>query len=190
MCQLCRHVRVEPQGNKKFMKQNEDGTIDLDVSDLDATDVSEKNVERIARGYILGTEAMGRRRELQLELEEKVTSRIGRKGKWMTDKLFELIEGIYVIDKRGGKDGKSIRYYQVPPNLNAIIYAMDRVLGKPKQHIEKTEQKQGIILVEHMIKNLAGNPYDKRNEEKPSIEGAVEVVGELNQRSSEVVVQE
>ena len=130
--------------------------LEIPEGELMVADVSDRNIEKMARGFIMGSQAIGRRREIKAELEERVSKKIGRKGKYLTDKLFELIEGVYVMDKR--KDA-TIKYYQVPPNLNAIIYALDRVLGKPKQQIESTEEKRGIILVEHVIRNLAASPY-------------------------------
>src|SRR3990167_9286822 len=94
---------------------------DEPFAELTTLDVSEQHLEKMARGFIMGSQTVGRRNEIRELLEEKVTKKIGRKGKYLTDKLFELIEGVYVVDKRGGKNGRDIRYYQVPPNLNAII---------------------------------------------------------------------
>lgn len=133
--------------------------IDIPLTELSVIDISDRKVEQMARGFIVGSQAIGRRKEIREKLEDKVTKKIGLKGKYLTDKLFELIEGVYIIDKRGGQDGRQIKYYQTPPNLNAIIYALDRVLGKPKQYIDKSEEKKGLILVEHVIRNLANNPY-------------------------------
>lgn len=132
---------------------------DIPLSELVTQDVSEKNIERMARGFIMGTQAVGRRSEVRQILEDKVMKKIGRKGKYLTDKLFELIEGVYVVDKVASKvrGGTEVRYYKVPPSLPAIIYALDRVLGKPVAHIEKSEEKKGILVVEHIIRNLAGN---------------------------------
>ena len=137
------------------------------LEDLKAVDVSDRNVERMARGFIMGTQSIARRRDIRAKLEEKVTHRIGKKGKYLVDKLFELIEGVYIVDKKKGVRGQAVevRYYQVPPNLTAIVYALDRVLGKPKQVSEHSEEKKGIILVEHVIKNMAANPYNKKNED-------------------------
>ena len=106
----------------------------------------------------MGSQAIGRRKEIREVLEDKVTKRIGRKGKYLVDKLFELIDGVYTVQKENGKE---IRFYKVPPQLNAIVYALDRVLGKPKQFTEHSEEKKGLILVEHVIRNLANNPYAK-----------------------------
>lgn len=135
--------------------------IDIPLEELRAIDTSDKNVEKMARGFILGSQHMARRKEIRGQLEDKVVRRIGKKGRYLTDKLFELIEGVSIVDKKSGADGRTIRYYTVPPNLNAIIYALDRVLGKPAQHIDKTEEKKGILVVEHIIKNLVKEPYGK-----------------------------
>ena len=143
----------------------------IPLAELEVVDVSDRNIEQMARGYIMGSQAIGRRKEIRELLEEKVTKKIGTKGKYLTDKLFELIEGVYVQDKRGGKNGREVRYYQVPPNLNAITYALDRVLGKPKQYVESSQESKGIILVEHVIRNLANNPYKnvKRSEQQNGV---------------------
>ena len=117
------------------------------LGELEAVDVSEKNVERMARGFIMGSQAIGRRKEGRQQLEDKVIKKIGRKGKYLTDKLFELIEGVYIVDKRGGKDGREVRYYQVPPNLAAITYALDRVLGKPVARTStENEEKKSVTI--------------------------------------------
>lgn len=134
---------------------------DEEKKELNVIDVSEKHLEKVARGYILGTTKFSNQRELRQKLESKVEKKIGAKGKFLVEKLFELIEGVHIVDGRSGKDGKTVRYYQQPPNLQAIIYALDRVLGKPKAVTEHTETKQGIVLVEHIIKGMVADP--KRN---------------------------
>lgn len=135
--------------------------VEVPLDQLESVDVSNRHVEKMARGFILGSQAIGRRREVRAELEERVIKKIGRKGKYLTDKLFELIDGISIVEKN--KDGRhgEIRHYTVPPNLNAIIYALDRVLGKPTQHTEHVEEKRGVMVIESIIRNLAGN----KNEE-------------------------
>ena len=136
---------------------------------LEVIDVSEKALEKRARGFILGTQTFDSNRKMKEDLEAKITKRIGRKGKLLSDKLFELIEGVYIVDKRSGKDGHVIKYYQQPPNLQAIIYAMDRVLGKPMVRSETNTEKQGLTLVENIVKGLV-NKNDKNvtraNEDK------------------------
>lgn len=148
--------------------------IETSENDLAIVDVSDKKIEQMARGFIMGTQAIGRRKEIREVLEERVTKRIGRKGKYLTDKLFELIDGVYTVQKENGRE---IRYYKVPPSLTAIIYALDRVLGKPKQYTERSEEKRGIILVEHVIKNLVLNPYGKNGVGKNNIRGSGTGVG-------------
>lgn len=133
----------------------------IPLSELETVDVSDRHVEKMAQGFIMGTQAIGRRKEVRELLEDKVVKRIGKKGKYLTDKLFELIEGVYVVDNRGKKDGREIRYYQVPPSLNAIIYALDRVLGKPTARTETNETKKGVVVVEHIIRSLAGDPIEE-----------------------------
>lgn len=123
-------------------------------------DMSDRNVERMARGFIVGSERHIKRKEIRQELEEKVTKRIGHKGKYLVDKLFELIDGIYIIDKHKIEGKQQIRYYKVPPNLQAIMYALDRVLGKPTVSTPENEQKKGITVVEKIIKNLSGNTVE------------------------------
>lgn len=146
--------------------------ISIPLNELETVDVSDRNVERMARGYIMGTQAIGRRKEVRELLEKKVTDRIGRKGKYLTDKLFELIEGVYVQE---GSKKTGIRYYQVPPNLNAIIYALDRVLGKPTQHTEHVEERRGVMVIEAIIRNLAGD--------KPSLQKTKEGLSLMNEKN-------
>jgi hypothetical protein len=159
------------------------------ISEFISEDTSDKNIERMARGFILGSQVMGKRREIRETLESKVVQRIGRKGKYLTDKLFELIEGISIVEKnKDGRDGKTLRHYTIPPNLNAIIYAIDRVLGKPTQHTEHVEERRGIMVIEAIIKNLA----EGKNEDKQRSETAGSVDGAriIDVRSSEVVISQ
>lgn len=139
------------------MPTNEVMEIPLDKLEehIAATDVSERNIEKQARGFIMGKEAAGKRKDVRQKLEGLVVNRIGKKGKYLVDKLFELIEGIYIVDKVATKQvGTEVRYYKTPPSLPAIIYAMDRALGKPTQKTETSEQKKGIMIVEHIIRDL------------------------------------
>src|SRR3990167_2088104 len=126
-------------------------------------DNSSANVERMARGFILGTQNHTKQRKIKQALEERVIQRIGRKGKFLTDKLFELADGIYMQERT--KDRNTIKYYQVPPNLAAITYLIDRALGKPKQHTEISEEKRGVVVIESIIKNLAEDKPIKPVEE-------------------------
>lgn len=141
--------------------QETEKKIEVPLDELVVEDISEKKLEQRARAFIMGSEAIGRRKEVRELLEEKVVQRVGKKGKHITDKLFELIEGVYVIDRA---KGNGIRYYKVPPNLNAIIYALDRVLGKPGSAKVENEEKQGIRVIESIIKNLASGEIQRKVE--------------------------
>lgn len=141
----------------RHMEEPQTEEIVVPLNELEAVDISDKHVEKMARGFIMGSQAIGRRKEVRELLEDKVVKRIGKKGKYLTDKLFELIEGVYVVQNRKGQEGREIRYYQVPPNLDAIKYALDRVIGKPTARTETNETKKGVMVVEHIIRNLSGD---------------------------------
>ena len=113
-------------------------TPESEPSFVPAISETDPEIENMARSYKSGLMSIGQKREIKRLLEDKVVKRIGRKGKLITNKLFELIDGVYVLDRsvHDGRGGKAIKYYQVQPNLNAIIYALDRVLGKPTQYSE------------------------------------------------------
>jgi hypothetical protein len=137
------------------------GIIRVPLEEMAAVDISDKNIENMARGFILGNQAIGRRKEIKALLEDKVIGRIGKKGKKLTDKLFELVEGIYVVSSM---NGEKMKYYKTPPNLNAIIYCLDRVLGKPVTKAESADgDKKGIKIVSEIIENLAGERTTKKS---------------------------
>ena len=143
-------------------------TVDIPLSELAPIDVSERNIEQRARGFIMGSESVKNRKEIRDQLENQVTKRIGKKGKYLVDKLFELIEGVYIVQGTGKNE---VRYYKVPPNLAAIQYALDRALGKPTPHKDDGgDEKKGMVLVESIIKNLAADGTVKSVEERRSVE--------------------
>lgn len=145
-----------------------------ELMDETPAEVYSQDVEKEAKNFLLGKNALSNKKKLRANLESKVIGRIGRQGSHLVDKLFELVDGIYMLDKNKGLNGRDIRYYRVPPNLEAIKYAIDRVLGKPTQHVEQSEEKSGIITVEHVIKKLADNPYGRIKETRPAAESAGE----------------
>lgn len=128
-------------------------------------DISEEIIERRAQAYIRGNDALNKNKQLKAKLEAKITERIGKKGKYLTDKLFELIDGVSILYE-DPKEGKPIRYYKQPPNLQAIQYAIDRILGKPTQKSVKAERTEGLITVEHIIKGLAEPGRQQQNDGK------------------------
>ena len=119
---------------------------------LSAIDATERHINQIAHGFIMGSQSLKSNADVRRKLEERVTKRIGTKGKFLVDRLFELAAGVYVLDKVAGKE---VRYYKVPPDFRALVYLLDRVLGKPKQTMETSDAKKGIYVVESIIKNLA-----------------------------------
>lgn len=150
------------QEEEQVIEVMPDGTEIISVGPQEAVSMQSKHLEQVARGYYLGRTSYNRNQELKRKLEDKVVGRIGRKGKLITDKLFELIEGVYVAKevtftdkKTGRKRVREIRYYQAPPDLKAIIYALDRVLGKPDQHVTHQDENEGLKTVSEIVKSLA-----------------------------------
>lgn len=131
--------------------KNSDLTDQL-LADVQLIDLN-PSLRSTARKYSEGKDSDRKRKELQKKLEEQVTGRIGDAGTLITDRLFELIDGAYVIQRM---DGKQIRFYKTPPNLKAIMYALDRVLGHPTQPIEQNNaEKEGMNTIAQIIKGLA-----------------------------------
>lgn len=141
-----------------------------DPDKIEAVDVSDARMEKVARGYFVGSTAVGRRGDVRKMLEEKVIGRIGKSGKLLVDKLFELVEGVYVVDRTNMVKGKEeIRYYKVPPSLPAIIYALDRVLGKPKQ----VNLQASFSLSQLLVTNNNGNQHRSGNNQEDAEESSV-----------------
>ena|SRR3990167_838073 len=133
--------------SKELLRELGD-SVNLPPNDIIAVDVSESQINKAAHGYFIGSTAVGRRKDIRRLLENRVVNTIGKKGKYLVDKLFELVEGIYIVDRSSPHKGKEeIRYYKVPPSLPAIIYALDRVLGKPKQLNEQVNFSLSQLLI-------------------------------------------
>lgn len=107
----------------------------IPVKQVATANIGDRHLEQLAKSWIVGDKVMGRQKDVRAVLEKKVVGRIGRKGKHLVDKLFELIEGVRVVQRVHKNAGgfEEIVAYKRPPDLQAIIYALDRVLGKPKQ---------------------------------------------------------
>ena len=52
------------------------GEVIAPLDELEAVDISDKHVDKIARGYIIGNQAIGRRKEVRAELENRVIKKI------------------------------------------------------------------------------------------------------------------
>lgn len=130
------------------------GLIHIPLDELEQIDISDGRIKSLAQDYFVGKQAIGRKKDVRHLLEKRVVDKIGKEGKFIVGKLFELIDGVYVVDKLKSVQGKEeVRYYKTPPSLNAIIYALDRVLGKPKQ----LNVQANFSLSQLLIKNQNGN---------------------------------
>lgn len=162
------------KGNDEQVIERTDDMEIVSVGPMEAVNMQEKHLEKVARAYYLGKTSYNRNQELKRKLEDKVVGRIGRKGKLITDKLFELIEGVYIAKEvvvsqgKGRPKKREVRYYQAPPDLKAIMYALDRVLGKPDQHVTHQDENEGLKTVAEIVKSLAKVESAKN---KDTIEG-------------------
>ena len=102
------------------------------ANEIISMDISDERATKIADAYFIGDKAVGRRKDIRELFEQKITGAVGKKGKYLTNKLFELVEGVWVVDKFG-PHGEVLKVYKQKPDLAAIVYAIDRVLGKPTQ---------------------------------------------------------
>ena len=105
-------------------------------------------------------------------VEKLVQKKIAVKTKFLIDQAFELAAGVYVLDER---DPSKTKYYRKPPQLDAIIYLMDRLLGKPMVKSENInrEAKKGVAELQSIIMNLAGatiNINENGKQPKPVID--------------------
>lgn len=100
--------------------------------------------------------------DLISRVEKMTTKKIALKTKFLIDQAFELAAGIYVLDER---DPSKTKYYRKAPQLDAIIYLMDRLLGKPVARSENTQDKakKGVAELQSIIMNLAGATINVNN---------------------------
>lgn len=77
--------------------------------------------------------------ETQIQRTEK---KIADKLPWLADKALELAEGVVVqeFDREGIP-----RVYQRPPDMGAIKYLIDRIMGKPTERQELSGPDGGPI---------------------------------------------
>lgn len=116
------------------------------------------------------------------KIEGLVQRKIGKRVKWLLDKSFELADGIYTIDAR---DPDKVKYYKKAPDLDAIIYLIDRLIGKPtaKTENKNTEEKKGVQAVQAIILQLAGANVTINNEAKNGSDLPTITVGHNDVRS-------
>lgn len=75
----------------------------------------------------------------------KAEKRIADRLPWLIDQAMELAEGVVVQER--DKDGTP-RIYQRPPDMNAIKYLVDRIMGKPIERKEVSGPDAGPIPLE------------------------------------------
>lgn len=75
----------------------------------------------------------------------KAEKRIADKLPWLIDQAMELAEGVVV--QEFDKDGTP-RIYQRPPDMGAIKYLVDRIMGKPTERQEISGPDTGPIPLE------------------------------------------
>lgn len=73
--------------------------------------------------------------------EKKIADRLPM----LVDKALELAEGVFVEDVNVVTLQRSV--YQKPPDLGAIKYLMDRIMGKPTERKEITGENGSPISV-------------------------------------------
>ncbi len=68
---------------------------------------------------------------------QKAESMIADRLPWLVDKAMELADGVYI--EKPGLTGPLV--YQLPPDMGAIKYLVDRIMGKPTERRELTLDK-------------------------------------------------
>jgi hypothetical protein len=141
-----------------------EGLIPLD--ELEALDVSDPKIEQMAKDFISGKQvtAIGTGKDVRKVLEDKVIGRIGKKGKFLTDKLFEHING-YWVATRIDDDGevKNVRAYKKEPSLQALVYALNRVLGAPVTKEVKTSVSFSLSALLKPGEGIPNGKYRENN---------------------------
>lgn len=119
------------------------------------TTLENQIVDKRATDAIIELASTNKHQAYKEKIANKVDRQIGKKATTLVETAMELAQGITVAeeDEEGG-----VKYYTKAPNLNAIIYLLDRLMGKPVAKQEIKEEKKGIFIIEHMIKQLADKP--------------------------------
>lgn len=145
-------------------------------------DATRDYLNRVSRNTILGLDTWhNRRADKKLRLEAKVERRIEKQSMYLIDKLFELADGVFMVERdKIDAEGntKELKYYKTRPDLQAIQYLLDRIFGKPTQRTEHKSENKGVMVIEHILKNIA--------EQKPhAIEAYNRAIGQERQYDGE-----
>lgn len=109
-------------------------------------------VEKETRTQVVALTQSARHNSYKEKIAKKVEKRIGEQFETLVDNAMQLAQGITVAEVQ--EDG-GVKAWTEKPNLNAIIYLLDRLMGKPTQRQEIKDDKSGITVIEKMIKQLA-----------------------------------
>lgn len=95
----------------------------------------------------------GRKRKAQkFETQiQKAESMIADRLPWLVEKAFELAEGV-AVEKYNSLGVPMV--YQLPPDLGAIKYLADRIMGKPTERKELTLDKPLEEMTDDELKSI------------------------------------
>ena len=128
-------------------------------------------LEEVGHGFFLDQDRLKRNEKLGHKLEDAIIKKIAGKHGVMTiaAKLMELIEGVEVLKERKNAKGEITHHYvyREKPDLNAIKYALDRVIGTPQKQANKAdEDRKNIKAMSDIIKDHGGNLNKKDDDPK------------------------
>lgn len=81
----------------------------------------------------------------------KAETKIADKLPWLVDQMMELATGVVVREMDA--DGTP-RIYQRPPDRQAIVYLMDRIMGKPTDRRELTLDRPLEEMTEDELRRI------------------------------------
>ena len=84
---------------------------------------------------------------------QKAESMIADRLPWLVDKAMELADGVYI--EKPGLTGPLV--YQLPPDMGAIKYLVDRIMGKPTERRELTLDKPLSEMTDDELRELLEN---------------------------------
>ena len=84
---------------------------------------------------------------------QKAESMIADRLPWLVDKAMELADGVYI--EKPGLTGPLV--YQLPPDMGAIKYLVDRIMGKPTERRELTLDKPLEEMTDDELRALLEN---------------------------------
>ena len=96
-----------------------------------------------------GLEPFQKGEDVRTYLERVVNLKVSGNADHLINKLLELADGVFLVDRF--IEGKELVYYKDKPDLKALMYLFDRVMGKPKETVaHESGKKQGLVTMEHL----------------------------------------